>query len=101
MPFLDDAIRWNAKTHLLSGIWLSSMTVPTVTVKGCVALVAPMDAGTRALAGEFGYARGIGVAAMTANRPVRPIEAFKMLAGLVGVGEDRIGQKDGHRLILD
>ena len=34
MPFLLAAIRWKARTHLLSGILLSSMTVPTVTENG-------------------------------------------------------------------
>lgn len=34
MPFLEPAIRRNASSHLLSGILLSSITVPTVTVKG-------------------------------------------------------------------
>jgi len=34
MPFLLDAIRCEANTHLCSGTWLRSMTVPTVTLKG-------------------------------------------------------------------
>src|SRR5690348_12985467 len=34
MPFFDPFTSANASTHLFSGILLSSMTVPTVTVNG-------------------------------------------------------------------
>src|SRR6185437_8057675 len=34
MPFLEDAIRWKPSAHLCSGIWLDSMTVPTLTENG-------------------------------------------------------------------
>src|SRR5271166_103705 len=65
-----------------------------------VALVAPMNARSRAFSSKLGYACRIGVAAMAANRAVRPIEAFKMLARLVGIAENRVCQKRGHGLVL-
>src|SRR6185312_4145060 len=63
--------------------------------EGRVALLAPAHAGARALASHERDAGQISVTAMTAGRTIRPIEGFKMLAGFVGVGEDRV-QKVAH-----
>src|SRR5271166_1328029 len=60
--------------------------------KGRVALVAPVDAGASGLAGKLRGPAGVGVSAMTTDRAVWPVEPFQMLAGLVGVCEDRVGE---------
>lgn len=63
------------------------------------ALSALVQALAVGLALKGAYLGRVGVAAMGADRAVRPAERLQVLAGLVGVGEDRIEQVGGHRCV--
>ena len=64
--------------------------------EGLAAVVAPIDAGARALAFEFLYILGIAVSARDA---VRPTHAFEMRASRCFVVENRMCQVNGHDTI--
>ena len=78
MPFLLAISRWEAMSHLLSGMWLRSITVPVVTVKS-------LRHSFSAQRYQPGFLRadrnGPGDAAMAAYRAFRPAGLFKPFAG--------------------
>src|ERR1700730_7801658 len=61
-------------------------------------LVALIDAGACAIAPKLGDAAGVGIPAMTASRAIRPMELFKVLAGLIRVSENWVC-KIAHRIV--
>jgi hypothetical protein len=63
------------------------------------ALITFVDAGARALASELCNAAGIGIAAMTASRAIRPMELFEMLSGFIGIGENWVCEI-AHKIAL-
>ena len=78
-PFLLAAMRWKPSAHLFSGIWLLSMTVPTVTVKGSRQALHWYMPGRCACPDQR---RLVDHAAMRADRAVRPADRLEVRAGL-------------------
>lgn len=61
------------------------------------AFVAFVDAGARGLARQLRDALGVGVATMRAERAMRPMDSLQMLAGLVSVVVNFVGQVENWR----